>query len=84
MKYNKDGMLVIDRKKKPWDIEVLRKHISQQLNEQSVTAVDGSVVQLPLKEYPISICCHSDSPGCLEIIRTTKEVIDQFNKEHGK
>ncbi len=84
VKYSADGMLVIDRKKKAWKLEDVRKHVSEQLNTQSVTATDGSTVQLPVKEYPISICCHSDSPGCLEIIRTTKEVIDEFNKEHGR
>ena len=82
VKYNSDGMLVIDKKKKPWDLEDVRKHVSDQLNTQSVTAVDGTTVQLPVKDYPISICCHSDSPGCMGIIKTTKEVIDQFNKEH--
>ncbi|KAJ9663200.1 hypothetical protein H2198_000961 [Neophaeococcomyces mojaviensis] len=84
VKYSSDGMLVIDRVKKPWKTEDVRAHISQQLNSQSVTATDGSTVKLPLKDYPISICCHSDSPGCLEIINTTKEVIDEFNKKHGR
>jgi len=84
VKYSKDGMLVIDRKKKAWDLEDVRKHVSQQLNSQTVTATDGSTVQLPVKEYPISICCHSDSPGCLGIIKTTKAVIDEFNREHGR
>lgn len=84
VKYSKDAMLVIDRKKKPWKKEDVRAHIGQQLNSQSVTAVDGTVVKLPLKDYPISICCHSDSPGCMEIITTTKEVIDEFNKKHGR
>ena len=39
VKYSKDGMLVIDKKKKPWDLEDVKKHVSQQLNTQSVTAV---------------------------------------------
>ena len=81
VKYSQDGMLVIDRKKKPWTRDDVRKHVSQQLNSQSVTATNGSVVQLPVKDYPISVCCHSDSPGCLEIIKTTKEVIDEFNEK---
>ena len=84
VKYSKDGMLVIDRKKKAWALEDVREHVSQQLNSQCVTATDGSVVQLPVKDYPISICCHSDSPGCLEIIKTTKEVIDEFNMKHNR
>lgn len=84
VKYSKDGMLVIDRKKKPWDLEDVKKHVSQQVDSQTVTAVDGTVVELPVKDYPISICCHSDSPGCVDIIRTTREVVDRFNKEHDR
>jgi lactam utilization protein B len=84
VKYSKDGMLVIDRKKKAWDLDDVRKHVSQQVDSQTVTAVDGSVVELPVKDYPISICCHSDSPGCVDIIRTTREVVDRFNAEHGR
>lgn len=82
VKYRSDGSLVIDRKKKPWATEDVEKHVSQQVGSQSVTAVDGTTVPLPLKEYPISICCHSDSPGCVEIIGKTREVVDRFNKEH--
>ena len=81
--YSKDGMLVIDRKK-AWGLEDVRKHVSQQLGHQTVTAVDGSVVELRVKDYPISICCHSDSPGCVEIIKTTREVIYRFNKDHNR
>lgn len=84
VKYSSDGMLVIDRKKKPWKKEDVRAHIGQQLNSQSVTATDGSTVKLPLKDYPVSICCHSDSPGCMEIITTTKDVIDEFNRKHNR
>jgi lactam utilization protein B len=84
VKYTKDGMLVIDKKKKPWKLEDVKQHVSDQLNTQSVVAVDGTRVQLPVKDYPITICCHSDSPGCMEIIRTTKQIIDDFNREHGR
>jgi lactam utilization protein B len=83
VKYNGDGSLVIDKKKKAWREEEVRKHIGGQLNEGAVTAVDGSRVELKLGEYPVSVCCHSDSPGCMEIIRVVKEEIDNFNKAHG-
>jgi UPF0271 protein len=80
VKYTRDGYLMLDRKKKPWEMEDVRKHIIQQLNEEGVTSIEGNFVPLPLKDYPVTICCHSDSPGCLDIIRTTKEVIDEFNQ----
>lgn len=84
VKYDSTGMLVIDRKKKPWNLDDVRKHVAQQVETESVTAIDGSNVHLPVKDYPISICCHSDSPGCVGIIRTTREVVDKFNQEQGK
>ncbi|PGH07153.1 lactam utilization protein lamB [Blastomyces parvus] len=81
VKYRADGSLVIDRKKKPWDMADVEKHVTQQVRTQSVTAVDGAVVPMPIGEYPVSICCHSDSPGCVEIIKKTREVVDKFNKD---
>lgn len=84
VKYSSDGMLVIDRVKKPWKVEDVRDHISMQINSQSVKATDGKVVKLPVKDYPISVCCHSDSPGCVEIVTEVKRVVDEFNKKHGR
>ncbi|PGH37050.1 lactam utilization protein lamB [[Emmonsia] crescens] len=81
VKYRADGSLVIDRKKQPWDLADVEKHVTQQLRTQSVTAVDGTVVPLPVGDYPVSICCHSDSPGCVGIITKTREVVDKFNRE---
>ncbi|KAI4203695.1 MAG: hypothetical protein LQ350_001696 [Teloschistes chrysophthalmus] len=83
VKYSPDGMLVIDRIKKPWKTEDVEKHVRQQLETESVTATDGSTVHLPVKEYPLSLCCHSDSPGCVEIVKTARQVCDEFNQEHG-
>ena len=62
----------------------MEEHVTQQLTTKSVTAVDGSNVLLPIKDYPISVCCHSDSPGCVGIIKTTRAVCDKFNMEHGR
>ena len=84
VKYNSDGMLVIDRKKKPWKTEDVERHVEQQITTQTVTAVDGTVVNSKVKDHPISICLHSDSPGCLEIAKTTRQVVDKFNREQGR
>lgn len=83
VKYDSRGMLVIDRKKKPWDLSDAERHIRQQIEDSSVTAVDGTVVQLQLKTYPLSMCCHSDSPGCLDIVSTARRVADEFNQKNG-
>ncbi|KAL3465686.1 LamB/YcsF [Aspergillus heterothallicus] len=81
--YREDGTLIVDRKKKPWKIENVKEHVRKQLYESKVVAVTGKEVDLPVKELPITICCHSDSPGCIEIVKATREVADRFNQERG-
>lgn len=83
VKYRKDGSLIVDRKKKPWAIEDVKSHVKQQIFESTVTAVTGEVVELPTGDYPVSVCCHSDSPGCVEIVTATRQVVDEQNKEIG-
>lgn len=83
LKYNSQGMLVIERKKRTWDLDELKAHVTQQVEESSVTSVDGEKVTFDLKEYPITICCHSDSPGCVDIVKATKDVVDTFNEKMG-
>lgn len=83
VKYRADGTLIVDRKKQPWKMEDVKAHIAMQLQESKVTAATGEVIDLPVKDYPVSICCHSDSPGCVEIVRATKVVADEFNKARG-
>lgn len=83
VRYRADGTLVIDRKKKPWDVEEVKRHVRQQVEESAVTAVTGEVVALPTGGYPISVCCHSDSPGCVEIVTAVRQVVDEYNKVNG-
>ncbi|KAH7129876.1 lactam utilization protein lamb [Dactylonectria estremocensis] len=83
VKYRADGTLIVDRKKKPWQMEDVKAHVKQQLYDSKVTAVTGEVVDLPIKDYPITICCHSDSPGCIEIVKATREIVDEYNKAKG-
>ena len=84
VKYSKDGRLVIDRKKKAWTQEETEKHISSQVRNSSVTAVTGENVDLPVNAHDqISLCCHSDSPGAVEIVTAARRIVDAFNKEMG-
>lgn len=83
VKYRKDGSLVVDRKKKPWAIDDVKRHVRQQIAESTVTAVTGEVVTLPTAGYPVSVCCHSDSPGCVDIVTATRQVVDEQNKTNG-
>jgi lactam utilization protein B len=82
VKYNSDKTLVIDRKKKPWDHEDAKKHIKNQVENARVKAVSGEELDLPVGDHEVSICCHSDSPGAVEIVKAAREIVDAFNKEH--
>lgn len=83
VKYSQDGKLVIDRKKKPWTPEETKKHVEAQIFTSSVTAVTGEEIQLPIGEYDVSMCCHSDSPGALDIVTAARTIVDKFNKDQG-
>lgn len=83
VKYSKDGTLVIDRKKKAWTSEETKKHISSQVEHSSVTATTGETVELPIGDHDVSLCCHSDSPGALQIVQMARQIVDDFNQKMG-
>ncbi|EXJ89401.1 lactam utilization protein lamB [Capronia epimyces CBS 606.96] len=83
VKYRADGTLIVDRKKQPWDLDDVRAHVRQQLENSTVTAVTGETVELPVKEYPVSICCHSDTPGCVDVVTVTREIVAEINARNG-
>ena len=67
---------------RPWTPEETQKHIKSQLENSSVTAVTGEEVDLPLGDHDISLCCHSDSPGAVEIVTAARRMVDEFNQKH--
>ncbi|KAL0259225.1 hypothetical protein SLS55_006730 [Diplodia seriata] len=79
VKWGADGRLVIDRVKKPWTPEETRKHVTEQVYEGAVTAVTGEKIDLPLGDHEVSLCCHSDSPGCVDIVKAARAIVDEFN-----
>ena len=83
VKYNDDGTLIIDREKKPWEPDEVKAHVHQQIYDSQVTSVTGKVIDIPIKDYPITLCCHSDSPGCIEIVKASREVVDEYNRSQG-
>ncbi|KAK7183118.1 hypothetical protein DPSP01_010903 [Paraphaeosphaeria sporulosa] len=82
VKYNNDNTLVIDRKKKPWHPDETKRHVRSQVEDATVITVTGEELQLPVGDYEVSLCCHSDSPGALDIVKAAREIVDQFNTSH--
>ncbi|KAH3954330.1 hypothetical protein HBH98_071350 [Parastagonospora nodorum] len=79
VKYNKDNTLVIDRKKKAWQLDETKKHVRSQVENATVTTVTGEELKLPVGDYQVSMCCHSDSPGAVDIVKAAREIVDEFN-----
>lgn len=52
-----------------------------QVESSSVTAVNGEDIELPIGNNEVSLCCHSDSPGCLEIVQQVRRIVDEFNQK---
>jgi len=47
-----------------------------------VTAVTGEDVELPLGDHEVSLCCHSDSPGAVDIVSAARKMVDEFNQKY--
>lgn len=72
-----------DVKPRAWTPEETKKHILQQIEESIVTAVTGKAIEMPFGKHPVTLCCHSDSPGAIEIVTAARQIVDEFNKKHG-
>jgi len=46
-------------------------------------AVTGETVTLPVGEHDVSLCCHSDSPGAVQIVTAARQIVDEFNAKNG-
>jgi lactam utilization protein B len=64
-----------------WDPADAEKHIRSQVERGAVTAVSGEELQLPIGEHHVSLCCHSDSPGAVEIVTAARRIVDEFNRK---
>lgn len=61
----------------------IKKHISSQIENSSVTAVNGQDIDLPIGDHGVSLCCHSDSPGAVQIVSAARQMVDEHNKKQG-
>lgn len=66
---------------RPWSQEAIEHHVRSQVETSSVTAVNGKEIELPIGDNEVSLCCHSDSPGCLDIVQQVRKIVDDFNKK---
>ncbi|KAJ8495554.1 hypothetical protein ONZ51_g1645 [Trametes cubensis] len=80
MEYSPEGKLLITKTHEPLPASVVRDRVNRLLEEKHITTTTGS---LPLTEgvTEVSICCHSDTPGAVEIAETVKALVDRNNAQ---
>ncbi|KAG1782135.1 lamb YcsF family protein [Suillus placidus] len=81
--YNDEGKLLITKKHDPVPIEVVRQRVTNLLRLHKVSTVGGKLLDIGGNIAEVSICCHSDTPGAVEIAQAVKALVDESNKEAG-
>ncbi|KAF9475578.1 lamb YcsF family protein [Pholiota conissans] len=81
--YSAEGKLLITKKHDPVPLETVRDRVMRLLNEKKVTTVAGTYLPLGDNITEVSICCHSDTPGAVEIAQLVKHLVDESNKAAG-
>ncbi|KIK46793.1 hypothetical protein CY34DRAFT_799945 [Suillus luteus UH-Slu-Lm8-n1] len=81
--YSDEGKLLITKKHDPVPIEVVRQRVTNLLKLHKVSTVGGKLLDLGANIAEVSICCHSDTPGAVEIARAVKALVDESNNDAG-
>ncbi|OCH84482.1 lactam utilization protein lamb [Obba rivulosa] len=79
LEYSPEGKLIITKTHDPVPLPVVQARVEKLLTQKQITTVVGSV---PLVDgvTEVSICCHSDTPGAVEIAKLVKKLVDEHNQ----
>ncbi|KIP07164.1 hypothetical protein PHLGIDRAFT_118323 [Phlebiopsis gigantea 11061_1 CR5-6] len=76
--YSPAGALLITKKHAPVPLDVVRARVETLLSAGEITTTAGTLPLAPgVRE--VSICCHSDTPGAVEIARVVRAIVDENN-----
>ncbi|OJT05233.1 Lactam utilization protein lamB [Trametes pubescens] len=78
--YNPEGKLIITKKHDPVPLSAVTDRVNRLLGERQVTTTAG-FLPLAAGVSEVSICCHSDTPGAVEIAKTVKALMDKNNAQ---
>ncbi|KAJ6572506.1 lactam utilization protein lamb [Mycena vulgaris] len=81
--YDPSGKLLITKKHVPVSMDVIRQRVTHLLETHQVTTNAGGYLPLGEDVTEVSICCHSDTPGAVEIATLVKSLVDESNKRAG-
>ncbi|KAI0693472.1 lactam utilization protein lamb [Cytidiella melzeri] len=78
LEYSPEGTLLITREHVPVSTSTVRERVQTLMEKHEITTVAGTV-PLPDDVTEVSICCHSDTPGAVEIAAVVKALVDTHN-----
>jgi len=74
LEYNADGSVIIERSKKPTDVEAMGRRLEQFLTTGKLPAIDGSEIEFDVK----AILFHGDGPNALEVAKKIRGIVDNL------
>ncbi|EIW53095.1 lactam utilization protein lamb [Trametes versicolor FP-101664 SS1] len=80
LEYSPEGKLIITKKHDPVPLSAVTDRVNRLLGERQVTTTAG-FLPLAAGVSEVSICCHSDTPGAVEIAKTVKAMVDENNAQ---
>lgn len=80
--YTSEGSAVIERKKAGSDIEAIRRKTNSCIEDSRIEAIGGGHWDFPWEDKEITLCAHSDTPGCVEVVKAMRAVVDDFNAKY--
>jgi len=81
--YNDQGQLQITKVHKPVTIKEVQDKTRTLLTKHQITTTSGNLLPIGEGVTEVSICCHSDTPGAVEIAQAVKAVVDEINQAAG-
>ncbi|KAF7790201.1 hypothetical protein EIP86_001153 [Pleurotus ostreatoroseus] len=76
--YDASGQLIITKKHDPVPLATVEKRVKAMLETRNISTLGGPL-PLPASVAELSICCHSDTPGAVEIANVVKSLVDAHN-----
>lgn len=71
LRYDADRRLVLERKKRPLDLDDLRTRVADYLATGEITAITGERLRIEAD----SICVHGDGPNAADVARTIRDMV---------
>ncbi|KAJ7205635.1 lactam utilization protein lamb [Mycena rebaudengoi] len=81
--YDSNGKLLITKTHESIPMDVIRQRVLTLLDTYQITTNTGGYLPLGDNIEEVSICCHSDTPGAVDIARLVKSLVDESNQRAG-